>query len=280
MSDIDTSAPSSPGTADSPTGGEGSVTPPAPTPPAGGFDTIDYDDIEQAAANWNPEKARGELGRLRGEHAKYRERYQPYAKAFEKYSPDDQQVLLQVVEAMADPNRAVDVAHFLIGTAKNLAGDQYPDVYGQFAPEQAQPSLPDSIPTDPAEFEKFLEERAARVADEKLKAFQQEQQQAQAQQQSVAQIDQSLRDLGYDPDSVEAEFVCQLALRNHNNDLQAAHEAFQQQQQEWARKAVENRAPNTAPPAPQAAPGRQADPNAPRKTGHQKLLERARAGNW
>lgn len=277
MSDISTNggAPAAPAPAAAPAAAPEAAPAAAPTQPTAGAPASAAPASAEFDAWSDPVRAREYAVKLREEAAKYRQTYQPFERAFGGLSQENQRVMLALGEALADPARHGEVAEFMLGSARQLAGDGFGDLYGRFAPEPPAPAAEaPAIPSNPEDLAKFIQEQTNQVLTEREQQAQAEAAAKAEQDQLVAQVQRDLEQLGYQPVATdptdpaqiakvqEADMVCTLAIEHCGNDLQRAHEMFQELKAQWGRETLA-KLPQSTPapasagnPAPTAAGGK------------------------
>lgn len=304
MSDIDTGAAAPPAPAAPPAGGgeapSPAAPPPASPPPAAGFDGIDYDALEAESGSWTPEQSTEQIRRLRNEHKTYRERFSPYQKALAPYDETSQQTWLRVMEYSrprddGEPEhlfqaRQAEVARFFMQNARQFAGESYADMYGEFGPEAAAPAdegAPASeIPSDPAEFQSWMQQRI----DEGVQAALSQRDSASQAQQAQERIASVMDELGgYKKGDPHWNNVLDYASREETEDIEAALRAGHEKYQEWLRneglklleaKPAAAARKTTAPPPPAAAAPNGSGQQQRRLSGREKMLSDWESGRF
>lgn len=263
------------------------------------FSNIDYDALEAESDKWTPEKSKEQIGRLRGEHQKYREKFGPVQKVLASFPAEQQQAVMQALEAIAPQkvgesqdayrSRVVEAAKWWTGSARNLAGDAWKDIYSEFSPAEkaaveqaASDAEPGEIPTPGSpEFVKWMQEQIDGGVQKKLDGFTSTQQQERAQAAALQEVQNELESLGYKPngsdeEQKESEQVCFLAQNYFDGELSAAHDAWTEQKADYARAYIASKRKGTAAPK---AGGQPASPEGERpKSGAERMAERVASG--
>lgn len=177
--------------------------PAAPAAPAGGEPQGDPEVF-----------TRDYVEQLRRESARYRTERNQFADAFEGYEEADRGVLLDLARTLrTDPQAA---AEWMREQAEAiLAGQQQlePQGNGEYlTPEQAQ-----------AMWQRMRNEE--RAAEEKAR--------------SVEQINNTVRELGYDPNGFDGMAFMAYAMQHHPGDLKAAHDAVSAMKTQERQKAID-----------------------------------------
>lgn len=211
-------------------------------PEAPGFNELDYGQIGAESHTWDASTAQERLSQLNNEHKKYRETYDPYAKAFSGFNDDSRAQILQAFEAL--PNNPAAVARFFAENARAWAGDEWEGIYGELAPEVAEPETPVEELSVADQVQKILDERdaAARAETDQQKALTAQ----------VEAIASEMKELGYEQTDGEwgdeAQIILALAHARPDKDIKAAHEKWVEQQAVIAQKYLEGKkAPKVAP---------------------------------
>lgn len=160
----------------------------------------------------------GEHKKARDEAARYRTELRRYEESFGRWAPEDADVLLQAVGA---------VAELLAAGESDKAGQVFRAIADQFGEEtanqvaqagQQQADDDDELLTR-AEMMQLLAEREAASAYEM------------GVQQHMADLQRTAGELGYDPHSEEWAVVLSEAINLHDGDVRAAAEAIKNREQ-------------------------------------------------
>ncbi len=214
--------------------------PPAAGGPGGDWDVpytqsgdVDWDAVEQQAPSWDSDKSLAAARKLRRENEKNRTKFQPYQQALDPYDDASRETWLRAMQYSAPQQdgesdqmfqaRQAEVARFFAANLHQFAGDKVQDLITEFSqPPETAPAATD-LPTDPAEFQAWLDQKLDQRLDERLNAQAQQQQQQAAVDARNTEISSTLTELGYTPGSWDAEFLCGLV---HGHCLRA-NPAFQ-----------------------------------------------------
>lgn len=190
--------------------------------------------------NWE-ERYRSEVQ----DRIKERERYKPIRQVFDQMHPDDAAAVQGFAQAWAagDQDTAIQ---WMIENAKTLAGDRFYDIagvnsQGQTQQEVYQEAIDDTRGLTP--------EQVAQVVEERMAQFQYEQ----VVQQYEVEIEETLIEAGYDPNSPLAVAAISAAQQREDLDLRAAISEIENQILQQAQSIVQRRQnpssgmPSTAP---------------------------------
>ena len=205
------------------------VVDPAPAEPAG--------DV-----NWE-ERYRSEVQ----DRIRERERYKPIRQVFDQMHPDDAAAVQGFAQAWASGDQDTAIK-WMIENAKTLAGDNFYEIAGVNSRGQTQQEVWNEAIDDgrqaglsPQQVEQLIEDR--------MNAFQHEQ----VVQQFEYEIEQTLQDAGYDPNSPLAIAAIAAAQQREDLDLAAAIADIENQILTQAQSIVQRR-PNPSAGMPSAAP--------------------------
>lgn len=190
--------------------------------------------------NWE-ERYRSEVQ----DRIKERERYKPIRQVFDQMHPDDAAAVQGFASAWAagDQDTAIQ---WMIENAKTLAGDRFYEIagvnsQGQTQQDVYQEAIEDSRGLTP--------DQVAKVVEERMAQFQYEQ----VVQQYEAEIEQTLQEAGYDPNSPLAIAAISAAQQREDLDLRAAISEVENQILQQAQSIVQRRQ-NPSAGMPSAAP--------------------------
>lgn len=208
-----------------PQGGQDAGVPAAPAapaaappaaPPAAPQDPLAALDAAQVADDMPYRDAK----RLRDEIVRARERYSPFAEAFDGLDPSDSETLLEVARILNGDGSREEVAAFLADSAKQIGGEDWTWPDGSAAPEGAAGATPPEA-AEPqyltaAELDQRLAERDAQ----------------QAVTEAQAEILAEIRSFGYDPESTDpierGKFAAliEIAKMDPDGSIENAHQAL------------------------------------------------------
>lgn len=180
--------------------------------------------------NWE-ERYRAEVQ----DRIRERERYKPIKQVFDRMHPDDAQAVQQFAQAWAagDQDAAIQ---WMIDNAKTLAGDNF----GQYLNPQQQAAAQASIASNAmaqGQAAGMTPEQIQQLVSQEIANFQQQQEVARYE----VEIDQTIRDLGLEPDTPLAHAVIVNAMNREDLDLRAAYNEMENQILQQAQSIVERR---------------------------------------
>lgn len=205
------------------------------TPDFGGDAGLDFSSeiaVEAPAAeesqgdvNWE-ERYRSEVQ----DRIKERERYKPIRQTFDRMHPDDAQAVQQFADAWASGNQDAAIK-WMVDNAKTLAGDNFNSYIGQ----QQQQVVNNAVAQ--GEAANLTPEQVSQLVNQQLAAYQQEQEV----QRHTIEIDQTLRELGLEPETPLAHAAIIAATNRPDLDLRAAVAEMENQLLQQAQSIVERR---------------------------------------
>lgn len=192
--------------------------------------------------NWE-ERYRSEVQ----DRIRERERYKPIRQVFDQMHPDDAAAVQGFAQAWAagDQDTAVQ---WMIENAKTLAGDKFYDIAGVNSRGQSQHEVFQEAIEDSRQAN-LTPEQVAQVVEERMAMFQHEQ----IVHQYEVEIEQTLQEAGYDPNSPLAIAAISAAQQREDLDLTAAIADIENQILQQAQSIVQRRQnpsagmPSTAP---------------------------------
>jgi hypothetical protein len=194
----------------------------------------------QGDVNWE-ERYRSEVQ----DRIKERERYKPIRQVFDQMHPDDAAAVQGFAQAWAagDQDTAIQ---WMIENAKTLAGERFYEIAGVNSRGQTQQEVWNEAVTDgrqagltPDQVENLITTRMAEFQHEQVV------------QQYEMEIEQTLQDAGYDPESPLAIAAIAAAQRRDDLDLRAAISEVENQILSQAQSIVQRRQnPSAGMPAP------------------------------
>lgn len=191
--------------------------------------------------NWE-ERYRSEVQ----DRIKERERYKPIRQVFDQMHPDDAAAVQGFAQAWANGDKDAAV-QWMIENAKTLAGDQFYEIAGVNSRGQTQTDVYQEAMTD-ARQANLTPDQVQDLIEERMAAFQYEQ----VVQQYEAEIQETLQEAGYDPESPLAIAAITAAQQRDDLDLRAAIQDIENQILQQAQSIVQRRQNPSAgmPPAP------------------------------
>jgi hypothetical protein len=192
--------------------------------------------------NWE-ERYRSEVQ----DRIKERERYKPIRQVFDQMHPDDAAAVQGFAQAWASGDQDAAV-QWMIDNAKTLAGERFYEIAGVNSQGQSQQEVYQEAINDSRQAG-LTPEQVAMVVEERMAAFQHEQ----VVQQYEVEIEQTLMDAGYDPNSPLAIAAISAAQQRDDLDLRAAISDVENQILSQAQAIVQRRQnpsagmPSTAP---------------------------------
>lgn len=206
------------------------------TPDFGGESTLDFSSeiappaaeaapVDESQVNWE-EKYRSEVH----DRIKERERYKPIRQVFDQMHPDDAQAVQQFAQSFASGDQEAAIK-WMVDNAKALAGDNFNSYIGQ----QQQQVVDNALAQGQAAG--LTTDQVSQLVTQQLQAHQHEQQVQQFQ----VEIDQTLRELGLEPESALATAAIVAANNRPDLDLRAAYQDMENQILQQAQSIVEKR---------------------------------------
>lgn len=150
---------------------------------------------------------------------KERERYRPIAQTFGNLHPDDARAIQDFVRAYANGDTET-ATRWMIDNARTLAGDRFES----FVSPAQQAAITEQAEVD-GRAAGLTPDQVAQMVEQRLQQYQI----AQAQQQYEVQIEQTLIDHGYQPDSALATAAIVAASKRPDLDLAAAIREVEEQ---------------------------------------------------
>jgi len=182
-------------------------------------------DEPQGDVNWE-ERYRTEVQ----DRIKERERYKPISQTFGRMHPDDAQAVQQFADAWASGNQDAAIK-WMVDNAKTLAGDNFNSYIGQ----QQQQIVNNAVTQGQAA--NLTSDQVSQLVNQQLAAYQQEQEV----QRHTVEIDQTLRELGLEPETPLAHAAIIAATNRPDLDLRAAVAEMENQLLQQAQSIVERR---------------------------------------
>lgn len=195
---------------------------------------------ETGDVNWE-ERYRSEVQ----DRIKERERYKPIRQVFDQMHPDDAAAVQGFAQAWASGDQETAI-QWMIENAKTLAGDKFYDIAGVNSRGQTQQEVWNEAVTDGRQAG-LTPDQVEDLVNTRMMEFQHEQ----VVQQYEQEIEQTLQDAGYDPDSPLAIAAIAAAQRRDDLDLRAAISDIENQILSQAQSIVQRRQnPSAGMPAP------------------------------
>ena len=193
-------------------------------------------------ANWE-EKYRSEVQ----DRIRERERYKPIRQVFDNMHPDDAQAVQGFAQAWANGDQDTAI-NWMIENAKTLAGDRFYEIAGVNSRGQTQEDVMTETYYE-AQQQGMTAEQVEMMVEERMQIFQHEQVVTQYE----YEIEQTLIDAGYDPNSPLAIAAISAAQNRQDLDLHAAISDVENQILQQAQSIVSRRQ-NPSAGMPSAAP--------------------------
>jgi hypothetical protein len=197
---------------------------------------------ETGDVNWE-ERYRSEVQ----DRIRERERYKPIRQVFDQMHPDDAAAVQGFAQAWASGDQETAI-RWMIENAKTLAGDNFYDIAGVNSRGQTQQDVWNEA-VDDAQQAGLTPQQVDRLIEERMQAFQHEQ----VVQQFEYEIEQTLHEAGYDPNSPLAIAAIAAAQQREDLDLGAAIADIENQILTQAQSIVQRRQ-NPSAGMPSAAP--------------------------
>lgn len=209
------------------------------------------------------------IGKWNDEHKKYRERFQPYERAFGDLHADDQQDILNFVQALNNPEQRPEAVAWMRGVLDRLSPAEQQKVADAIQGAQQQQEV---APLE-EEFDPFDRDAIERIAEQKAAAFYEQKEKARAEQDAIANAERSIKEraaqLGYtttitngapDPDYSLLLLVARQQFGNDPDPLGRAHEVIEARFNARATEILKTKRADaqqvTTPPEGQAPSGR------------------------
>ena len=235
---------------------------------------LDFSDaIAEAAPAAAPEQPAGDVNweeRYRSEvqdRIREREQYKPYKQIFGQMHPDDAQAVQQFAQAWAAGDQESAI-RWMVDNARTLAGDNFQQYISPQQQAAAQASV-DINAIDQGQAAGITPEQIQQLVATELQNYQQEQ----AIQQYQVEIDQTLRELGLEPETPLAHAAIIAATNRPDLDLRAAVTEMENQILQQAQGIVEKRRAGGAA-MPSASPNGMAANIPPSSTPRDRAMAR------
>jgi len=195
-----------------------------------------------ADTNWE-ERYRSEVQ----DRIRERERYKPIRQVFDNMHPDDAAAVQGFAQAWAagDQDTAIQ---WMVDNAKTLAGDRFYDIAGVNSQGQTQQDVLQET-VNQAQQQGLTPQQVEQMVEQRMQAFQHEQ----IVQGYEYEIEQTLQEAGYDPNSPLAIAAISAAQQRSDLDLRAAIADVENQILQQAQSIVQRRQ-NPSEGMPSAAP--------------------------
>lgn len=190
--------------------------------------------------NWE-ERYRSEVQ----DRIKERERYKPIRQVFDQMHPDDAAAVQGFAQAWASGDQDTAI-QWMIDNAKTLAGDRFYEIAGVNSQGQTQQEVYREAIEDSRQAG-LTPEQVAQVVEERMAMFQHEQ----VVHQYEIEIEETLVEAGYEPNSPLAIAAISAAQQRDDLDLRAAIADIENQILQQAQSIVQRRQnPSAGMPAP------------------------------
>ena len=215
--------------------------------------SINYTDYVEQPAAVEPAAEAGDVNweeRYRSEvqdRIRERERYKPIRQVFDQMHPDDAAAVQGFAQAWAAGDQDTAIK-WMIENAKTLAGDNFYDIAGVNSRGQTQSDVWNEAVND-AQTAGLSPQQVEMLIEDRMAAFQHEQ----VVQQFEYEIEQTLQEAGYDPNSPLAIAAIAAAQQREDLDLGAAIADIENQILTQAQSIVQRRQ-NPSAGMPSAAP--------------------------
>ena len=193
-------------------------------------------------ANWE-ERYRSEVQ----DRIRERERYKPIRQVFDNMHPDDAQAVQGFAQAWANGDQETAI-NWMIENAKTLAGERFYEIAGVNSQGQTQEDVMAEAYYE-SQQQGMTPEQVEMMVEERMQAFQHEQVVTQYE----YEIEQTLIDAGYDPNSPLAVAAISAAQNRQDLDLHQAIADVENQILQQAQSIVSRRQ-NPSAGMPSAAP--------------------------
>jgi hypothetical protein len=214
---------------------------------------INYTDYVDKPADAEPTQEAGDVNweeRYRSEvqdRIRERERYKPIRQVFDQMHPDDAAAVQGFAQAWAAGDQDTAI-RWMVENAKTLAGDNFYDIAGVNSRGQTQGEVWNEAVDDGQKFG-LSPDQVEMLIEDRMAAFQHEQ----VVQQFEYEIEQTLYEAGYNPDSPLAIAAIAAAQQREDLDLNAAIADIENQILTQAQSIVQRRQ-NPSAGMPSAAP--------------------------
>lgn len=205
-------------------------------------DAAPAEPVETGDVNWE-ERYRSEVQ----DRIRERERYKPIRQVFDQMHPDDAAAVQGFAQAWAAGDQQTAI-NWMIENAKTLAGDQFYEIAGVNSRGQSQQDVWNEAMDDGRQAG-LTQEQVNQLIGQRMQEFQREQ----VVQQYEYEIEQTLQEAGYDPNSPLAVAAITAAQQRPDLDLAAAIADIENQILTQA-QAIVGRRQNPSAGMPSAAP--------------------------
>lgn len=207
-------------------------------------EAFDLDSAVEDFSSNAPEEWSAKAKKIYSEVKGLREDRNRYRDAYDGLDDATIEGLLSVAKAYKNPAQHPELARWFVGSAKNLAGESFKDIMGEFTPQQqaeAKEAVADAIEdaTEDADRPLTQSEVAALVKEtleaERAKAADEEKNAAQ-----LREINSELDKLGHE-DALERKFVVQIAMERTDGDLEKASAEWKKQVATYAKNYLQSK---------------------------------------
>lgn len=205
---------------------------------------VDSAPVETGGAdtNWE-ERYRSEVQ----DRIRERERYKPIRQVFDNMHPDDAAAVQGFAQAWANGDQDTAI-QWMIDNAKTLAGDRFYDIAGVNSQGQTQQEVFNEA-VQQGQQQGLTPQQVEQMVEQRMQAFQHEQ----VVQSYEYEIENTLQEAGYDPNSPLAIAAISAAQQRPDLDLHAAIADVENQILQQAQSIVQRRQ-NPSAGMPSAAP--------------------------
>jgi hypothetical protein len=204
--------------------------------------TVESAPVEETPSgdvNWE-ERYRSEVQ----DRIKERERYKPIRQVFDQMHPDDAAAVQGFAQAWASGDQDTAI-QWMVDNAKTLAGERFYEIAGVNSLGQNQQDVYEEAIQDSRQAG-LTPEQVAQVVEERMAMFQHEQ----VVHQYEIEIEETLQEAGYDPNSPLAIAAISAAQQRQDLDLKAAIADIENQILTQAQSIVQRRQnPSTGMPS-------------------------------
>lgn len=179
--------------------------------------------LEDAATN-TPDEWKGKVGKIQSEVKGLRERSKPYTERFSDLDDNTRESLFTLVDLIKQGS-GEDVSKWLLSSAKNISGDKFTDLVGELTPAQ-QEAVAEAVEDAVDDGETLSPAKVQAMIADAIKSDREASTQQASINKQMQVIEDSLKGLGYDPQSRESRQVLQIARDETKGDITKAHEAF------------------------------------------------------
>jgi hypothetical protein len=189
------------------------------------FDEIeaDFDELESGA----PDEFKAAIRKLGRDIKRNREKYAPIADAFGTLAEGDRDFMVTLAKAVgSDPATA---ARLFVEASKSIAGHESVGVdWNELAgitPPETPPEETEEMEIDETKLAEMISEAVTKAVGSELTGWQEKQQEESAKLKIISEINDKLKNLGYEPSSWEAQSLLLKAKELGGDPLEAIDQA-------------------------------------------------------